>query len=59
MPASRWSVVLFASAIPLVAADAAPSPAQTACCLGDYSYAGVMGRDSAAWVGVGGEGLGQ
>ena len=79
MPALRWTVFFCALAISLVAATATPADARERRCLGDYTYAGVMGRNGvhgvsariaplrapdvagghvAAWVGIGGEGLG-
>ncbi len=79
MPVLRWTLVLCTVAISLVAATATPAGARSRTCLGDYSYAGVMGPHGvhgvsariaplrapevagghvAAWVGIGGEGLG-
>jgi hypothetical protein len=79
LPALRWTVFFCALAISLVAATATPADARERRCLGDYTYAGVMGRNGvhgisariaplrapdvagghvAAWVGIGGEGLG-
>jgi hypothetical protein len=79
LPASRWAVVLCTFALSLVGATATPAQARGDRCLGDYTYAGLMGRQGvhgiaaritpvrspdvtdghvAAWVGIGGEGLG-
>jgi hypothetical protein len=45
LPASRWTIVFCTLAISLVAATAVPAPAGNLRCLGDYAYAGVMGRN--------------
>jgi hypothetical protein len=79
VPALRWAAVCCVSTIALVAATATPAAASERGCLGDFTYAGVMGTKGvhgasariaplrlpqvagghvAAWVGVGGEGLG-
>jgi hypothetical protein len=79
VPAFRWTVACLAFALSLVGSTAAPAEAGARLCPGDYSYAGVMGRQGisgisariaplrspdvadghvAAWVGIGGEGLG-
>jgi hypothetical protein len=79
LPALRWTIVFCISAIALVATTATPAAPTERRCLGDYSYAGVVGTKGvngasariaplrspqvagghvAAWVGVGGEGLG-
>jgi hypothetical protein len=79
LPALRWAAVCCVSTIALVAATTTPAASTERRCLGDFSYAGVMGSEGvhgasariaplrspqvagghvAAWVGVGGEGLG-
>jgi hypothetical protein len=79
LPALRCTTLFCALAISLVAATATRADVRARRCLGDYTYAGVMGRNGvhgisariaplrapdvagghvAAWVGIGGEGLG-
>ncbi len=79
MRPSRWALALCTFALSLCGLTVAPADARARNCLGDYTYAGVMGTRGvhgvsaritpmrspevvnghvAAWVGIGGEGLG-